>query len=197
METLLFEAPKQLLQLSERLQMKLAQRPGADSMSTAATAQLLESIDATACRYEVVIWEVLMPHLIRSAPELASATVTTLQDNHRVERELQDVLKEATTDGSLATHDGHARVRASTDQLVEVLRSSVAIFETEVSTAVDTLPTDQRQALAAVVRHEQARSEGKGDGIEPGVSRAIDQLERDRNSVPIPVAPRSVADGRS
>src|SRR5690606_5885113 len=145
------------------------------------------SIEALARRYEVVVWEVVMPHLIRNAPQLAPEIVTTLQKNHQLEKELMDELS------ANASPNGASRnlpPAALLTRLVNVLRETLGIGEADVSAALGAMPEEQRSAPLAVMEHERARVDGEADEPDEAVVQASDALETDRSSLPIPAAER-------
>lgn len=146
--------------------------------------QTWRSIDALARRYEVVVWEVVMPHLIRNAPQLAPEVVATLQKNHQLEKELLDEGFQGPPNGETR----RAHTIASITRLVTVLRETLGIIESDVTAAFEALPEEQRSALLAVVEHELARVDGDADEPDESVLQAIDTLETERSSLPIPAA---------
>lgn len=141
----------------------------------------LDAIDDAARRHEIMIWEVLLPHLIRNAPTLASETVTTLRDNHREEKQLITALRE-TLAGAASATPAPDQVEATATDLVEVLEKTLELLHGEVTEAFESLPREQREAIDAVARHELSRS-GPDDDM-PSVAKAMAILEGDRNSLP-------------
>src|SRR5690606_20046311 len=75
-------------------------------------------------------------------------------------------------------------------RLVNVLRETLGIVEADVTAAFEALPEEQRSALLAVIEHELARVDGEADEPDEAVVQAIDTLETDRSSLPIPAAER-------
>jgi hypothetical protein len=155
----------------------------------------LKTIESLGRRYEVVVWELVMPHLIRNAPALASETVTNLQDNRRIEKQLLDGIGREVT-GTITDQQSKARLITASGRLAEVLSATLDVLEAKVSAAFDALPDEQRQALTAIVEHELSRVDGGGDAAtELSISRATQVLETDRSSLPIPRPPHAVGEG--
>ncbi len=146
-------------------------------------ALAVDAVDELARRCEIGVWEVLMPHLIRSAPELRADTVTRLQDNHQLEKQLLDVVLGRVAGAESGSVPPELRAR-----LVSTLRSSLDLLQAEVAPAFDALPGEQRQALIDVLEHERLRAAGEDPGPANRVAEAVDTLETDRSSLPLPIA---------
>lgn len=187
MRTLFFDAAHRLVDTLERLRTTLTKDSdsgGNGDSEAALVRQLLDTINHLTSHYEVVVWEVLMPHLIRNAPALASDTVATLQTNHQEEKQLREVFKPLPNAG-LADSVWRQELLDSAARLTEVLGDSLMRLETEVWSAFEVLSEEERRALIAVVEHEHARLEGSEAAPPTSVSRAIDVLESDRASLPV------------
>lgn len=188
MQNSLFDPVTDLIHALELLQTNQPSEVDVDPHSGAASEELLQSLLTLARRYEVAIWEVLLPHLIRNAPQLAPETVAVLQDNHRAERQLLDALAPRSREPQ-AQHEGRrARAIASLHQLVDALRETVRLLETDVLAAFDALPDEQQLALVAVIEHELLRVDGPDREPTSSVSRAIGILETARSSLPTQLA---------
>jgi hypothetical protein len=180
-----FSPVRDLISALEKLRHELA----ADSSQHAAPGtqqvHLLKSVETSGNGYEIAVWDVLMPHLIRNAPKLAPDTVTALQDNHQIEKQLLELLKLHAGSEGMNDEVSQARVLASVNRLVGVLRGTLRILECEVRVAFDDLPGEQRDALMAVMDNELVRVDSGETPSVRGVTRAMDVLDTDRSSPPI------------
>ncbi len=180
-----FEAVRELVRALDALQQDFTKDPQTGHDLAPNQTHLLMSIETFGRRYEIVVWDVLMPHLIRNAPKLAPETVTALQDNHQIEKQLLDVLKLHSNAHGMNDKDSQSRVLASVNRLVGVLRGTLRILECEVLVAVDSLPDEQQAALTAVVEHELIRVGSSASGSLPGVSLAMDVLDTEHQTPPV------------
>ncbi len=182
---LYFEPVRELVLALDALQQDLTRDPQPGHNLAPNQTHLLMSIETFGHRYEIVVWDVLMPHLIRNAPKLAPETVTALQDNHQIEKQLFDVLKLHSNAHGMNDEGSQSRVLASVNRLAGVLRGTLRLLECEVLVAVDSLPEEQKAALTAVVEHELMRVDSGTSASPPGVSRAMDVLDTEHQTPPV------------
>lgn len=193
----LFGSVKELLATIEHLQQVVIRddAPQQDSGEglRGSSAHLIKSVESQERRYEVLVWDILLPHLIRNAPQLAPETVTALRDNHQIEGRLFETLRLYGSADGMHDEDSQVHLVASVNRLVGVLRSTINILEHEVLLAFDALPSEQRLALIAVIENEVSRFEsGQSDAEE--VAREVDILDTDRTSLPILHPPHAAAE---
>lgn len=176
----LFGSVKELLTTIEQLQQIVIRDDGLDL----SCVHLLKSVHRQERRYEVLVWDILLPHLIRNAPQLAPETVTALRDNHQIEVRLFETLRLYGSADGMHDEESQVHLVASVNRLVGVLRSTLNILEHEVLLGFDALPSEQRLALIAVLDNEMSRFEhGERDAEE--VAREVDILDTDRTSLPV------------
>jgi hypothetical protein len=180
-----FEPVRELVLALDALQQDLTRDPQPGHDLAPNQTHLLMSVETFGHRYEIVVWDVLMPHLIRNAPKLAPETVTALQDNHQIEKQLFEVLKLHSNAHGMNDEDSQSRVLASVNRLAGVLRGTLRLLECEVQAAVDSLPEEQQAALAAVVEHELLRVDAGVTGSLQGVSQAMDVLDTEHQTPPV------------
>lgn len=180
-----FDPVRDLIGSLEALRHELAVDSKSHSSPGTQQVHLLKSVESSSIGYEVAVWEVLMPHLIRNAPKLASDTVTALQDNHQIEKQLLELLKLHAGSEGMNDDVSQTRVLASVNRLLGVLRGTLRILECEVRVAFDDLPGEQRDALMAVMDNELIRVDSGEVPSVRGVTRAMDVLDTERTSPPI------------
>jgi hypothetical protein len=192
----LFGSVKELLTNIEQLQQVVirddAFASSSDGNDRPGTA-LLRSVQRFERRYEVLVWDILLPHLIRNAPRLAPETVAALRDNHQIEGRLFETLRLHGAEKVMHDQDSQVHLVASINRLVGVLRSTLNILEHEVLLAFDALPGEQRLALIAVIDSEMSRFESGKANVEE-VARQMDVLDTDRTSMPILHPPHAAAE---
>lgn len=184
-----FGPVRELVRALEELQHGLELKPQKGQDPAPLQTHLLMSIETLGRRYEIVVWDVLMPHLIRNAPKLAPETVTALQDNHQIEKQLLEVLKLHSNAHGMTDTDSQSRVLASVSRLTGVLRGTLKILDCEVLVALDALPSEQQLALQAVVEHELQRVDSGNSSNIREASRAMDVLDTEHQAPPVARVP--------